>query len=171
MLRRCIGHPAQSKSSSRALNFAQLDERKIQVCARSFASVVDGKTPLVRQFEPHRPAALLLPKSRSIHCVPAQRHVINADGNNVAAAQFAIDRQVEQSILNEIGGHADLATKTVDVQGRSRRITPFARVANRSARLALLDVSLRYGGSADHGRVTGLAPWSTRPSSIARCPS
>ena len=39
---------------------------------------------------------LALADRRTIERIPIWRHVIDADGDNVAAAQLAVDRQVEQ---------------------------------------------------------------------------
>ena len=58
--------------------------------------VVDGHPRLVGQLEPHGPAGLLLPDRRAVHRVAARRHVIDANGDDVTAAQLAVDRQVEQ---------------------------------------------------------------------------
>ena len=44
----------------------------------------------------HRPARLALADRRTIERIPIRRHVIDADNDNVAAAQLAVDRQVEQ---------------------------------------------------------------------------
>ena len=73
---------------------------------------VDGHAGLVRQFEPHGTAGLLLPDCRAVHRVTAWGHVVDADGDNVTAAQFAVDRQVEQR---------EIALLALDLELRSDR--------------------------------------------------
>jgi hypothetical protein len=51
---------------------------------------------LVGQFKSYRPARLALADRRTIERITIRRHVFDADSNNVAAAELAIDRQVEQ---------------------------------------------------------------------------
>ncbi len=44
---------------------------------------------LVGQLKPNRPTSLLLAYDRAIRSVTTRRHIIDADGDHVAAAQFA----------------------------------------------------------------------------------
>ena len=63
--------------------------------------VVDCQSRLVRQLEPHGPAGLLLPDGRAVHGVAARRHIVDADGDHIAAAQLAVDRKVEEGEIRE----------------------------------------------------------------------
>ena len=58
--------------------------------------LVDRHPRLVSEFEPNRPASLLLADGCTIHRIAAGRDVIDTDGDNVATAQLAVDRQVEE---------------------------------------------------------------------------
>lgn len=53
--------------------------------------LVNRETGLIRQFEAYWPAGLLLPYCGAIHRITAGRHVIDANSNNVTAAQLAVD--------------------------------------------------------------------------------
>ena len=59
-------------------------------------ALVDRLPRLVGEFEPHRSARLSLANRRTIERIAVRCHVIDADGDNVTAAQLAVDRQVEQ---------------------------------------------------------------------------
>ena len=54
--------------------------------------LVNRLTRLVANLEPDGPAGLFLPDGRAICRTAAQSHVIDADGDHIAAAQFAVDR-------------------------------------------------------------------------------
>lgn len=54
--------------------------------------LVNRLTRLIREFEPHRPAGLLLADGRAIHGVTARRDIVDADSDDVAAAQLSVDR-------------------------------------------------------------------------------
>jgi len=56
--------------------------------------LVDCHSCLVGQLEPDRPTALPLPNRRAIHRVPARRHVVDTDSDDVTATKLAVDRQV-----------------------------------------------------------------------------
>jgi hypothetical protein len=58
---------------------------------------INRSAGLVRQFESNRPPRLLLPDSSSIKGVSIRGHIIDADRDDIATPQLAIDRQVEQS--------------------------------------------------------------------------
>lgn len=58
--------------------------------------LVDCHAGLVCQFEAHRPARLFLPDGCAIHRVATRSHIVNADGDDITAAQLAIDRQIEE---------------------------------------------------------------------------
>jgi hypothetical protein len=49
---------------------------------------------LLGQFEPHRPTGLPLAHVGAVHCVAVRRHIIDAQCDEIASAQFAIDRQI-----------------------------------------------------------------------------
>jgi hypothetical protein len=52
---------------------------------------------LIGQLEPNGPACLLLADGCAIHGITAWGDVIDANGDHVAAAQFAVDCQIEES--------------------------------------------------------------------------
>jgi len=51
---------------------------------------------LFGNLEPNRSPCLFLPDRRSIDWVAIRRHVIDADGNDIAATELAIDGQIEE---------------------------------------------------------------------------
>jgi hypothetical protein len=51
---------------------------------------------LLGQFEPHRPTGFTLAHVCAVDCVALRRHVIDAQCHEIAPAQFAVDRQVEE---------------------------------------------------------------------------
>ena len=57
---------------------------------------VDRLAGLVRQFETHWPAGLLLTDGCAIHRITTRRHVIDANSDYVTAAQFAVDGKIEE---------------------------------------------------------------------------
>ena len=48
--------------------------------------LVNGQAGLVRELEPYRSARLLLSDGRPIHGVPARRHIVDAQSDDVTAA-------------------------------------------------------------------------------------
>jgi hypothetical protein len=52
---------------------------------------------LIRKLEPHRPASLFLTYGGAVKGISAGRHILNADRNDVTAAELAVDREVEKS--------------------------------------------------------------------------
>src|SRR5262252_19471 len=65
--------------------------------------VVDGLPRLIRQLELDRSARLPLADRRAVDRVAVRRNVLDLDGDNVAAAQLAVDRQIEHG---EVSGAA-----------------------------------------------------------------
>jgi len=55
-------------------------------------TVVDRRRSLSRQFETNRPSDSLLADGRSIHRVAARGNIIDMNGDDVTAAQLAVDR-------------------------------------------------------------------------------
>jgi hypothetical protein len=51
---------------------------------------------LLGQFEPHRPTGFPLAHIGAIDCVAERRHIIDAQRDKIASAQFAIDRQIKE---------------------------------------------------------------------------
>jgi hypothetical protein len=51
---------------------------------------------LLGQFEPHRPIGFPLAQVGAVDRLAMRRHVIDAQCDEIASAQFAIDRQIEQ---------------------------------------------------------------------------
>src|SRR5689334_17865094 len=69
--------------------------------------VVDGLTCLVCQLELDRAARLLLAGRRAVDRIAVWRDILDLDGDNVAAAQFAVDRQIE---------HGEVSSAALDHQ-------------------------------------------------------
>src|SRR5690242_20790081 len=65
--------------------------------------VVDRLTCLVCQLELDRAACLPLADRRAVDRIAVRRNILDLDGDNVAAAQFAVDRQIEHG---EVSGAA-----------------------------------------------------------------
>jgi hypothetical protein len=57
---------------------------------------VERLARLLGQFEPHRPTGFPLAHVGAADCVALRRHVIDAQCHEIASAQFAVDRQVEE---------------------------------------------------------------------------
>jgi hypothetical protein len=57
---------------------------------------VERLARLLGQFEPHRPTGFPLAHVGTVGCVALRRHVIDAQCHEIASAQFAVDRQVEE---------------------------------------------------------------------------
>jgi len=72
------------------------EEELARLALRQTQVFVDGLSSLIGQLETYRPPRLLLANGCSIQRVTAWSNVIDADGDNVAAAKFAVDRQVEE---------------------------------------------------------------------------
>src|SRR6516225_4374131 len=58
--------------------------------------VIDRLPGLLGDLEPDWPPGLPLSDSRSVERVTVRRHVLYADGDDVAAAQLTVDGEVEQ---------------------------------------------------------------------------
>jgi len=58
--------------------------------------IIDRLTGLLGKLEPHRVAGLPLANGCSVERVAVRRHVIHANGDNIAAAQLTVDGEVEQ---------------------------------------------------------------------------
>ena len=81
-------HAAALVAAAREQQFAGLFTRRSQVA-------VDGLTGLLRQLEFYRPSRLPLPNRCTVDRVAIRRNVLHLEGHHIAAAQLAIDRQVE----------------------------------------------------------------------------
>jgi hypothetical protein len=57
--------------------------------------VVDRLPRLFGQLEANWATGLSLPHGGTIHGVAVRSNILTLDGNNVAAAQLAVDRQIE----------------------------------------------------------------------------
>jgi Protein of unknown function (DUF2817) len=57
---------------------------------------VERLARLLGQFEPHRPPGFPLAHVGAVDCVALRRCVIDAQCHEIASAQFAVDRQVEE---------------------------------------------------------------------------
>ena len=73
-------------------------EQKLAAPATGFRQPIsDGGPCLLGDFELDRPPGLLLDHGRAIPRPAGDAHVIYPQGDKIAAAQFAVDRKVEQS--------------------------------------------------------------------------
>ena len=79
---------------------------------------------------------LLWPDRRTIERIPIRRHVIDADGDNVAAAQLAVDRQVEQREIPFEPPICSLVLIDHTWLGRSGGLTPMSLPLFHGARRA-----------------------------------
>jgi hypothetical protein len=68
-----------------------------------------GLTGLFAQLESDRPACFLLSDRCAIRRVSAGSDILDADGDDVAAAKLAVDRQVE---------HGEVASPAFDLELR-----------------------------------------------------
>jgi hypothetical protein len=84
--------------------------------------VVDSLSRLVGELEPDRPARLLLTDGGAIHGITTRGHILDADGDHVAAAQLAVDCQIEESEIPLLTLHLQLGSDRPDVAGTQRRL-------------------------------------------------
>src|SRR5271166_903570 len=75
--------------------------------AGSSKVIIDCLPGLLRQFELDGLPGLLLSYRRSIDCVPVRCNVLDLEGNNIAATQFAVDRQIK---------HCQIAGPSLDLE-------------------------------------------------------
>jgi hypothetical protein len=73
------------------------EEELIRLASGQAQVLVDGRTGLVCELEPYRPARLALPNGCPIDGIPTRCHVIHAYGHEITSAQLAVDGEVEQS--------------------------------------------------------------------------
>jgi hypothetical protein len=64
--------------------------------ARQPQIIVNGGPGLIREFEPHWPSGLFLADGRAVKGVSARCYVLDPDCNDIAAAEFAVDREIEK---------------------------------------------------------------------------
>lgn len=88
---------------------------------RQLQILVDRLPRLVRQFEPNGPACLFLADRCTIHSVPTRCNVIHANGDPVAAAQLAIDSQIEEGTIPFLPLDLQLRSDWPDIVAASRR--------------------------------------------------
>src|SRR5262249_47234918 len=88
------------------------EEKLTWLLSRDLQIVVNRFASLVRQLELHRTPSLLLPNRRPIDGVSPRCDIIHLEGNDVTAAQFAVDGQIEQG---------QVARATLDLQSRPYR--------------------------------------------------
>ena len=95
------GHPLPDKSGilsggQSARGIAATGEQELAgLSAGQSQILVDSLSCLIGQLEPDGPASLLLPHRCAIHRITARRHIIDPDSDDVTAAQFAVDGEVE----------------------------------------------------------------------------
>src|SRR5579871_3172445 len=95
-------HPAREQTGVLAggHRFARaapsFEEVFASLLAIAFQEVVDCLAGLIGQLEFDRPPSLLLPHGRAIDRIATWSNIFNAQGDDVTAAQFAIDREIEQ---------------------------------------------------------------------------
>lgn len=72
-------------------------EQELPGAAASHPQVIIYRLPgLFGQFEPHSAAGLLLSNARAVNSVAIGRHIVDANGDQIAAAQLAVDTQVKE---------------------------------------------------------------------------
>jgi hypothetical protein len=74
--------------------------------------VIDGLPGLLGELEAYRATGLPLPHGSTVGGVAVRSDVIDLDGDDIAAAQLAVDRQVE---------HREVTCSSLDVEPRSDR--------------------------------------------------
>lgn len=82
----------------------------------------DGFAGLLGQFELHRAARLLLEHRRSRADAAAEKHVIDPERDDVAAAQLAVDGKVEQGKIAEAPGNLEANANGPDLAKLQRRL-------------------------------------------------
>jgi hypothetical protein len=87
------------------------------------------------EFEANRPAGLALPDIGAVNCVAIGRHVFDIERNKIAAAQFAIDGEIEQRQIPHAPLQLQPGTYGPDMADTQRwlRAAEFAFGARRSA--------------------------------------
>src|SRR5208282_466543 len=90
------------------------------VChAEAFIHSLPG---LFRDFEPHRPAGLLLPDRRSLNGVSVRGNILDLKSDNIATAQLAVDGEIEQRQVALAVCHLKFAADRPDVFWPQRRL-------------------------------------------------
>jgi len=69
----------------------------------------------IGQFEAHRSPSLLLADGRPVHRVTTRGDVIPANGDNVAAAQLAVDGKIEKGEISLLAFDLQLGPNRPDV--------------------------------------------------------
>jgi hypothetical protein len=88
-----LNEPGILTSGRPAIGITPAGEQKLSRLPSCHPQVfVDCLPRMVGQLKPNRPTRLLLAYNRAIHGVTTWRHITDADGDHVAAAQFAIYR-------------------------------------------------------------------------------
>src|SRR5215467_6034624 len=88
------------------------EEEFTQLLSRDLQIVVDRFASLVRQLELDRTSRLLLPNRRPIDGVSPRGDIVHLKGNDITAAQLAVDGQVE---------HRQVSGATLYLQSRPYR--------------------------------------------------
>ena len=98
------------------------EQELTRLASRQAQVLVDRLARLVGQLEPNGSAGLLLADGCAIHRVAARGDVIDANGNHVAAAQLAVDRQVEEGEIALLALDLQLRSDRPDVARSQRRL-------------------------------------------------
>jgi hypothetical protein len=85
---------------------------------------VEGPARLLGQFEPHRPTGFPLAPVGAVDCVALRRHVIDTQCHEIASAQFAVDRQVEEGQIACTRLKVQLGSNGPDTPGSQWRPWP-----------------------------------------------
>ena len=84
--------------------------------------LIDRHSRLVGHLEPNWPARLLLSDRCAIHRVTTRGHIVHADGDHVATAQLAVDRQVEEGEIPLLSLDLQLGPDRPNVARPQRRL-------------------------------------------------
>lgn len=115
-------HQSSILPCRQAASIASTCEQELtRLASRQAQVLIERLSGLVSQLEPNWPAGLLLPDGRPVHRVSTRGDVIDANGNNIAAAKLAIDRQVEESKVAFLAINLELRSDRSDVARSQRR--------------------------------------------------
>lgn len=121
------GHPLLNEprvlARRQSARIATAGEQELARLARRQAQVLINRlASLVSQLEPNWPTRLLLADGCAIHGVTVRGYIIDANGDDVAAAQLAIDRQVEEGKVAILAFDLELRSDRPHVAGSQWRL-------------------------------------------------
>jgi len=86
--------------------------------------VVDRLPGLLGDFEFDRPACLLLADCRPVHGVAVRGDILDLQAHNVAAAELAVDRDIEERQIPSAAGDLKARPDRPDVLGLEWGLAP-----------------------------------------------